>query len=766
MNSFENLEIPIILEDINQYAITQGGHHLITNLRKFDSHLVLDRELSRMREALLAVLQREAPSFSGISDITASCVQAGKMGILSIEELVKISQFGFGVETLFQYYKKSERPLPFLSDLFENLVSDLKLSKDIDRCFSRDFEVYDNATPLLASIRKQLQQLDSKIGSAITQFIQKNSEYLTENLSTIRSDRTVLPVKTSFKHRFKGIIHNQSASGMTTFVEPQFLIDLNNERQSLLVDEHQEIVRICKTLSEQVGAVSDQYIASYETAILLDSLFARAKWAKARDGVVATLSEKTLSLKEARHPLLDPETVITNNYRIEPPIRMLLITGPNTGGKTVGLKTIGTSVYLTHCGIPVLASEAMVPFVDDVYVDIGDRQSISQSLSTFSAHIQNLKLVLDHATAKSLVLLDELGVGTDPVEGESLASAILESLQAKDIMTVATTHYNRLKVLAQESPKILNASVEFDVETLRPTYRFIEGIAGQSYALDIASRLDLDPSVIERANSIKEETTSQQEQLIESLEQQILLQNQINEELKEERESLRLERQNLSHLQAQIESEKESSLDAFKQSHQKKLNNMIKEAQFILEEVRNQEKSHEVLKSISDLKEMRPIEEVEEVIEDEELAVGDTVRLRDTQQVGTITEINKKQAMIDVRGLRMSVPLSKLRKHTIKKPKKKPQRSSVSVSTITPMALEVNVIGLRVEEALVEIGNYLDQATLNKLSTGRIIHGHGTGALRSATHEYLKKHKAVKSYRLGGENEGGVGATVVTFRAS
>ena len=766
MSSFEQLEIQKIIEQIADQAVTSGGKEEVLSLRMITHRLRLERELNREKEALLSTIKQTAPSFSGIHNISESCVLASKQGVLSVEELVAISQFGHGIKSLQTYYKKRLTDMTHLSDLFENLYSDNELSKAIDNCFSIDFEVYDKASPALSSIRKQLHSLESRISNTIQSFIQKNASYLTDTFSTIRSDRTVLPVKTSEKHRFKGIIHNQSASGQTTFVEPQILIDMNNERQSLLVDEHQEIIRICRELTKRLASVSDQYQASYESAILLDSLFARAKWAQQRNGVVATLSEDIIDLKGARHPLLDQEKVVKNHYEMKPPVRLLLITGPNTGGKTVGLKTIGSAVYMTHCGIPVLCDEAVVPFVEEIFVDIGDQQSIQQSLSTFSAHIYSLKRIVDQAHKKSLVLLDELGVGTDPLEGESLAQAILERLLENGSLSVATTHYNRLKLLAKSYPEIMNASVEFNVENLQPTYKFIQGVAGQSYALDIASKLELEPEVIERAQAIKETSLSEQETLIETLEKQILNQNQLNEELAAQKQEVNELKTNLVKQQEAFEKDKEQLLESFRQKQQVELNQVLKQAREHLETIKEAQKSHDVLDEIQEITKLEPTLEKAEIISEKEFVVGDTVRILGTNQIGLITEINKQQVSLDVRGMRMQAKLNQLQHHQAeKKQKKKAVRSSVSVSATTPMQLEVNVIGLRVEEARVEINNYLDQAILNKLESGRIIHGHGTGALRSATHELLKKHKAVKSFRLGGENEGGVGATVISFKS-
>lgn len=762
----KKLEIDQILDQFLHYSKTSMGQNHIRALKPIDSPLLLRRQLERQKEALDAIIKQSAPTFYGITDISEALHLALKGGTNSIEELVAISRFLHGQNSLVEYYKNKMTPMEQLGDLFESLFIEKHLNKEIDRCFSMDLEVYDHASPELLRIRRQLNSISGRIDKAINDFMAKNSEYLSENYSTIRSDRRVIPVMTSNKNRFSGLIHDQSASGQTTYIEPQFLIDLNNEHQNLIIEEHQEILRICKVLSVQVSTIAQNALASLESIGLLDVLFALGSWAKEYEGTVAQLSDKDLVLKQARHPLLNQETVVANDYRCVSPHRMILITGPNTGGKTVGLKTIGVSVLLTLCGAPLLASEAVVPLIDELFVDIGDAQSLQQSLSTFSGHLTNLKKVLDHATQNSLVLLDELGSGTDPIEGESLAQAILEYCHQIGCMAIITTHFNRLKVFAKNHEEILSSSVEFDLDDLQPTFRYIEGLAGQSYALDIAKKLKVKQEVIDRANEIKQESVSQQELLIENLEKEIAQNRLLNDELVTQSHLLKTKEVELNKKIETLEKEKTTILKTFENKQEQQLKKTISSAKSILAQMRQEQQVHQNIAALRSLEELSITPQTEdENYPEKELEVGDSVRLMSTQQIGVIQKIEKKEVLVDVNGMSVRAKLNQLRYHPVnKKEKKTKPRSSVSVSTTSPFKMECNLIGLRVEEALIELQQYLDQCIVNNMKFGRIVHGHGTGALRSAVHEALKKNKTVKSYRLGQENEGGHGATVVEFK--
>ena len=766
MNAYEVLEISEIQTQIHQKVMTPMGHDEVAGMTFFNSKLALTRQLGRQEGALDLTIRFGAPTFFGIVDIESALELSLKEGTLSIEQLVLTSRFSHGIGQLLEYGKKHKEYLGLLDDLFDSLYSNVQLAQSIDRCFSPDFEVFDHASPTLSSIRKQLRQVEEKISSSTQYFLGKYSHLLTDQYATLRNQRLVLPVKTSEKNNFKGIVHDQSATRQTTFIEPQEMVDLNNEKQNLLVEEQMEIQRICHQLSLQVKVVANRYLASLQTSGLLDSLFAKAKWAWELEGCVPSLIESGFYLKEARHPLLDQKQVVANSFTLKPPHHMILITGPNTGGKTVALKTIGVSLYLAQCGYPVLCEVAEFAMHDRIYVDIGDHQSILESLSTFSSHLRNLKIVLEAASSQSLVLLDELGSGTDPLEGESLAQAILEALYDRRTPTIATSHYNKLKEFANQNEAILSASVQFDLSTLSPTFRYLDTMSGQSYGLDIAQKLQLSPQVIQRAKEIKEAAQSETLQLIEQLEKQVSQQEVLNEKLMRQEKELYQVKQDYQKQLNKFEAEKASLMKTFENKQEARLQKILRQAQRHLGELRLQEKEHEVLTSIEAIKQYQKEPTVEET-PSKDLKVGDQVRVLGTQQVGTITELDKKEAQLDVRGLRMSVPLNKLRldQTPAVKPKRVKTKVSSSFNVTSSNGLELNLIGLRYEEAKAELIKYIDQSVVSRRQMFRVIHGHGTGTLREMTHKILQSHPAVESYRLGVENEGGVGATVVTLKS-
>lgn len=767
MNAYEVLEIKAIQDQIHPFIMTEMGHFHLESLTFFTSSLALHRQLQRQRAALDLTTRFGHPSFSGIHDIELALQHSLKQGTLNIEQLVGVSRFSHGIAQLIQYGKSHQKDLLALEDLFDSLSTDLSIAKEIDRCLSSDFHVYDKASTTLFDIRKRLKSLDEKITNSTSYFLNKYASLLVDNFATLRNNRLVLPIKTSEKNNFKGIVHDQSASGQTTFIEPQELVDLNNEKQSLLVEEQMEIVRICRHLSQLVTPVASNYLASMETAGILDSLFAKGRWAALNDGCVPELTTSGFYLKQARHPLLDPDKVVANTFQLNHPQHMILITGPNTGGKTVALKTIGVSLYLAQCGYPILCDAASFTMHDAIYVDIGDHQSILESLSTFSSHLQNLKIVLEKASSTSLVLLDELGSGTDPLEGESLAQAILENLYTRKTPTIATSHFNKLKQFVADKPEIISASVQFDLSTLSPTFKYLDTMSGQSYGLDIAMKLDLDETVIQRARQIKEQAQSETLQLIEHLEKQVSQQQVLNDKLVAQEQQLAQSRQKYEKQLASFETEKASMLKAFENNQEARLQKILTQARKHLNQIRELEQEPEVLSMIEDIKQLQSRPEAKETIA-KDLKVGDHVKIMGTQQFGTVLELDKKEAMVDVRGLRMSVPLNQLTHHTVKPsstPKKRVQsRVSSSFSATSSSSLELNLIGQRYEQAQMELLKFIDQAVVSKRNMIRVIHGHGSGVLREMTHSVLKSHPAILSYRLGQENEGGVGATVVTLK--
>ena len=530
--NWEVLEYPLILDEISRYTQFSLSRELILSLSPQFKPLWVTRENQRTNEAMEFLRIAGFCPMSGMKDITNQLEKASKDIILSVEELMDVAVFGRGLALAKNYYQKADVKKEYLSDLFTSIQDNTRVSIEIEKCISPSLEVLDSASGTLKSIRQRYRKALSDRDVVTQRFMHQNASKLSDSISAIRNDRVVVLVKSSEKNSFGGLIHGESASGLSTYVEPPVLLDLNNKVSLLLEEEKEEITRICKELSRLIKPISEVYMNALETMAIIDSYFARARFGELHQGRVIELKEESsIYFKNARHPLIDPKFVVSNTYHLESSHPVLLITGPNTGGKTVSLKILGLFCLMGYSGIPVLADEAYCPMFDQIFVDIGDDQSIVQSLSTFSAHLSKLATICDQATSKSLVLLDELGGGTDPQEGESLAIAVLDFLKEKGVKVVATTHYSKLKEYALKSNDVLMASVQFDMEAMRPTFRYLEGIAGQSYAFEIAARFNLNPSILDKALQLKTVAKSEQALLQEKLERKMIELKQFEETL-------------------------------------------------------------------------------------------------------------------------------------------------------------------------------------------------------------------------------------------
>jgi len=764
MTNLETLQYLDVLEEIANYAQFSLSKQAILNLRPVYKPLWIQRENARTFVAMDLERLYGACPMNGMKDIRAALIGASKDQILAIEDLMAVATFGRSVQSAKTYFKNAKVELAQLDDLARGLESSTSLSSSIESCFSPSLEVLDNASSDLKHIRSKLRKTLQERQDKAAGFILKNSAKLSESISTERQGRIVVLAKNSDKHAFGGFIHGESASGQSAYVEPPILIELNNAVSELMAQEQEEIERICFELSQKIKPHCVSYQSSLETMTLIDSHFARAYFGNKHQGLIASVSDsRELYLKQARHPLIAAKDVVANTYHMDANHRVLLITGPNTGGKTVSLKIMGLFSLLAYSGIPVLADEAHIPLFDHVYVDIGDDQSIQQSLSTFSAHLAKLADITTHATSTSLVLLDELGGGTDPVEGESLAMAILNYLRENKVMTVATTHYSKLKQYASTHEDVLIASVQFDMEAMKPTFKYLEGLPGQSYALEIAKRFGLSQRILDQAQSLRQAAKSDLEKLQENLEKSLHEVQQLKEAILTQEVESRLKLDELTQEKQAFEAHKEAlylkaeaEVDAFIDAREE-------EAEKILETMRQTQTSgklHEAIESKQALVSSKT--ERENLIETlDSVKVGQWVRMKRTSQLGQVVEVKKKGAVVQVNQIRMEVAFSELMAGVAPLQKK---QFSIKAEAAPQVAHELNVIGLRVEEALPLVEQYLDDCLRARLPFCRIIHGHGTGALRSAIHVYLAKQQHIDSYRLGAQGEGGVGATVVSFK--
>lgn len=765
MSLYEGLDFTIVKDMIANYCSFSLSKTTIETQEPVFDYLYITRELTRGGEALRLFKNHGSPIFAGIHDFRDLFKQLKKGRNLAASDLSEIATFMGAYVAMKRYRESIEIKAEMVFDLIESLTSHEPIRKTIESKINANHEVKDQASPTLASLRHSIRTCESDINKKTTELMIRYSDMMMDQITATRNNRTTLLVKASDKHKVRGFIHDESASGQAVYIEPEELLILNNRLQSLKANEKQEVERILQELTQLVYPHADELLANLETYTLLDILFAKAKWADHFDACYATLLEDCnyLYLKDARHPLIDQNVVVSNTYEIKSPYHHLLISGSNTGGKTVTLKTIGLFTLMTLSGFPIACSEAVIPCFDAIYVDVGDAQSIVESLSTFSAHLSKLSVILKEATSHSLVLLDELGSGTDPKEGEYLAIAVLDYLKVNQIMSVATTHYSNVKEYAKAQDEILLSSVGFDLDKMLPTYRYMSGFSGNSNALEIAKRYHIKDSIIEHARQLRDANYTKQEKLLMVLEQEKVELDQAQEALKQAYQTLHSEQAQLQMKQKQFDHDVERQKQKAQQAADQILDEAMQQASEVIQELRSmkQVKEHEIIASVGKLK---PKIQEPEITQEESFALHDYVKVKGLQYQGVIVSIKGNRVTIETNGMKMN-----LKKHEIThavRPKVKKQASVSSKSLSTRPSMECNIIGMRVVEGLEVVNKYLDNAMYHKLYTVTIIHGSGTGALRTAVHEYLKKNKNVESYRLGGEYEGGLGATVVTLRGN
>lgn len=761
-NSFY-LELQDIVAKMADYCATTKGKEMLLDSKPSFDKLVIKRDNKRIKEALTITYKYSSMPIVGIRDISMAVNNASKGIVLLGQDFLNVIDFINGTNTILSFMKDLTE-FESIRELTNSLVCLDKLKKILSETFNAYGDVVDGASAELAMVRKKIKQLDDHIIEQANRFIQTHGDICVDGIISKRNNRVCILIKTSNKNSYGGFVHGQSASGMASYVEPSALIELNNQKLVLQEKEAKEVERILRNCSNLVANEAYSLLGNFETITLLDVIFAKASWGKANDACVLDLSEDaSINLTKAYHPLIDVKKVVKNNYRLCAPQKMLLVTGPNTGGKSVTLKVIALSVLMTYCGMPMTCEKGSIGFFDNVFMDIGDMQSIESSLSTFSAHLSNLAHICDYATDKSLVLLDEIGSGTDPREGESLAIAIFNYLRKVGCLCVATTHFNRLKNYGKRHDDILVSSVLFDEETLMPTYRYIENLTGQSNALTIARSYGLKKEIIKEATFLNQQNKSQEEILIEKLEKQITENEFLKQQLDEKLEVIKNKEEELKVKQNKIDSILNNYMDKAKLEAQAYLDKVKSEADEILATLINNPnvKYHEALQVSKAFENVVEEDEANEMI-DEEIKVGDFVEIKQTNQIATVVDINKDNVLLDLNGIKVKSKLKKLRKSErrvkLRMPKK--ERNNFVVKT---MPLECNLIGMRVDEALQVLDKYLDDAKVYGLSCVRIIHGDGTGALRKAVHHRLSKDKAIKEYRLGTLSEGSTGATVVTF---
>ncbi|MBQ4522138.1 MAG: endonuclease MutS2 [Lachnospiraceae bacterium] len=789
--SLKILEYDKIIKMLTSYAGSAMGKKLCEELTPTsDLNTILSMQ-EETNSALLRIYRQGNLSFLGVEDVKPSLLRLNMGASLNTTELLSVSKLLSCVQTAISYCKIDDRTefADGLTYLFESLTPLTHLYQDITRCILSPEEIADDASPALKDIRRNIKAINAKVHQQLTQLIasSKNQSMLQDNLVTMRNGRYCVPVKAEYKSQFSGLIHDQSSTGSTLFIEPMGVVNLNNELRDLEGKEQNEIERILSLLSEKVSLEQDSIKRNLEILTKLDFIFARAQLAKSYDGVMPEYNkEGIIRIKRGRHPLLDKKTVVPINIELGDTFSMLLITGPNTGGKTVSLKTAGLFALMGQSGLFLPAMEGTTLCVfDDVFADIGDEQSIEQSLSTFSSHMTNIVSILNQATEQSLILFDELGGGTDPTEGAALAISILSHLHGQGIRTIATTHYSELKLFALSTEGIENACCEFDIESLRPTYRLLIGIPGKSNAFAISSKLGLPSYIIEAAKGQIDQSAHDFEALLADLEQsKITIQKEEEEILayKEELEILRADlkqsKEDLNNKKATIIREaKEEALSILSEAKEVADESIKKYQQWVQNpkaanaktmEAQRGKLRDQMSKSSKDLLEQKKRKKGTHSASD--FKIGDKVHVFSLSMDGIVQSLpdNKGNISVQMGILRSFVSIEDceiLDEAVITAPTiKRTSKGKVSMNKSSTIRPEINVLGKTVDEAVAILDKYLDDAYLSHLPQVTIIHGKGTGALRTGIQNYLKKLKYVKSYRAGSFGEGEMGVTIVEFK--
>lgn len=778
----KTLEYDKILSFISDYATGEYTKEKILKIQPAEDFNDADLMLEETDEGVRTLLKHGQPPSVGISDHISIFKRAVAGGMLSIAQIIRIYQLLKVVDN-YKTYSLNFEEYGILSKYAENLICYKKLMDEIDAVVLNEEQLKDNASPELFTIRRNIRLYNDKIRTNLNSFISKKyTRFLQEPIVTTRGGRYVLPVKSEHKGDVQGIVHDTSSTGATLFIEPIEVVEANNKLKKLEIEDNTETERILAEISGNIAEVAESMAENIKILTQLDIIFAKAKYSLAIDGLKPEFVEDgTVNLVKARHPLIDKKKVVPIDICLGDEFDTLVITGPNTGGKTVSLKTIGLFVLMAQTGVLLpCKEESKISYFDEIYADIGDEQSIEQSLSTFSGHMKNIVKIVNEVDKNSLVLFDELGAGTDPVEGAALAISILEYVKNKGAKTVATTHYSELKLYAMSGYRIENASCEFNVENLQPTYRLLIGVPGKSNAFAISKKLGLKDSIIENAEKNISNDNIKFEDVISELEEKRIL-------AEKEHISAKNLKQQASAYKTTIEAEKTK----LEKNRQKIIDDAIEEAKDIISKA--EEETNKMLAEIIELKKKKKNNEAADKLEKlkkelksrskklnkkkvyvepsypgeppKSVIPGTSVYIVKTDTNGTVISQDKKGNVVVQTGiLKVTVPLSDIRvidKDEGKEAVEKYVRTSSSFSKTLTLSPELDLRGLYADDAIEKTKKFIDDAAMSSLKTVTIVHGKGTGALRSAIHDYLKIHPYVESFRLGNYGEGDHGVTVV-----
>lgn len=782
--SLRILEFNKIKDKIKKYARTNAGKEKVSDLAPYDNVYEINNKLDETNEALEVILDKGNPPLEGLFDIHEGVERARKGGTLTPEQLLKIGSTLRAARNMKEFFKREdfEKAYERLEDLAYILTPVKNLEDDIERSIVSEEEISDKASATLYNIRKSLKEKNSSVREKISSIVRSYSKYLQDDLYTMRGDRYVIPVKSEYKSAVPGIVHDQSSTGATFFIEPMSLVNLNNEIRELVLKEKAEIDRILAELSFKVKENSEQCLSNFKMLVEFDFIFAKARYGERLNAVRPLIREDgRFNIYSGRHPMIDDDKVVPSDVYIGEDFDTLMITGPNTGGKTVTIKMVGLLHIMGLSGLLIPARDnSSLSFFTEVFAEIGDEQSIEQNLSTFSSHMTNIVEIMRYVDDKSLVLFDEIGSGTDPAEGAALAISIIETLRSRKSRIIATTHYSELKAYALKTDGVENASVEFDIETLRPTYRLLIGVPGKSNAFEISKRLGLVEGVIKRAKAYMSEENLQFENLIRDLQEKSIVAKKEAREasaLKKEAEELKLRYEDK--LQRLEKARDKAYMDA---RHEAKeiISNAKEEADEILKAMRALEKMgiegggrarlEEERKKLKDSLEHKE-KGLHNMKENEgepitNVTLGMEAFLPSLNQTVVIISMpdNRGDVQVEAGIMKINVKLKDLRKTKVTKQEKVKKKREVKLN-LSNIESRVDLRGMDSEEACYKTDKYLDDAYRANLGEVTIVHGKGTGVLRNAITAMLKRHPHVKSFRLGVYGEGGDGVTVVELKA-
>ena len=790
--ALKTLEYNKIIDKLTEFAGSALAKEMCRNLQPSTDLYEIQALQKETSDALSRIYQKGAVSFRGVRDIRGSIKRLEIGAIIGINELLSICSL-LDVCSKVKAYSRNDRDPDFedsLEAMFQALQPLTPVSSEIRRCIASEEELNDDASPALFKIRRSMRQINDKVHAQLQTMVNGSARtYLQDAVVTMRNGRYCIPVKAEHRGQIPGMIHDQSSTGSTLFVEPMAVIKLNNDLRELELKEEKEIEMILATLSARCGEETEALRDDLDLLTKLDFIFARAQLSRSMNGTQPDFNEEgRILIKKGRHPLLDKKKVVPIDIQLGKDFELLIITGPNTGGKTVSLKTVGLFTLMGQAGLHIPAFDhSELSVFHEVFADIGDEQSIEQSLSTFSAHMTNTVSILKEADDRSLVLFDELGAGTDPTEGAALAIAILSNLHRRGSRVMATTHYSELKVFALSTPGVENGCCEFDVETLRPTYRLLIGVPGKSNAFAISQKLGLSQDIIEEAKTHLTKQDEDFENLLADLEQKRVT-------IEQERDQINSYKEEIRELKQRLESKQEKldlSRDKILREANEQARNILQEAKDYADTtIRNfqkygkaagvsakdmekergklREKMSTVDKKLS-AKNAAPKKSHKQLTA-KDLRIGDSIKVLSLNLKGTVSTLPdaKGNLFVQMGILRSQVNIRDLEKldDTVITGGNfsKTGSGKIKMSKSASVSTEINLLGKTVDEAIMELDKYLDDAYIAHLPSVRIVHGKGTGALRKGVHNYLRRQKHVKSYRLGEFGEGDAGVTIVEFK--